>query len=77
MLKYLPYIFQDHWEPGTFSEEIIEQVKKAGMKIIEKITINEISGTEEQYETDFKNIELRCMELAEKYSEKKNYFKLY
>ena len=54
--------------------EIIEQVNKAEMKIIEKMTINEISGTEEKYEADFKNIQTRCLELAEKYSENKELF---
>jgi len=28
LVKYLPYIFQDHWELGTSSEEIIEIIRK-------------------------------------------------
>ena len=61
--------------PNVLREnEINEQVNKSGMKIIEKITINEISGTEEKYEIDFKNIQMRCMELAEKYTENKELF---
>jgi hypothetical protein len=48
-----------------------------GANIIEKITINEISGTEEKYETDFKNIQIRCMELIKKYPENKDLFLSY
>ena len=28
LVKYLPCIFQDHWELGTSSKEIIEIIKK-------------------------------------------------
>ena len=64
--------------PNVFQEkEINEQVNRAGMEIIEKITINEISGTEEKYETDFKNIQMRCMELVEKYPKNKDLFLSY
>jgi len=64
--------------PNVLREkEINEQVNKAEMEIIGKITINEISGTEEKYDIDFKNIQMRCMELVEKYSENKELFLSY
>ena len=64
--------------PNVLREkEINEQVNKAEMEIIEKITINEISGTEVKYDTDYKNIQMRCMELVEKYPENKELFLSY
>ena len=61
--------------PNVLSEtEIIKQIKNAGMKLIEKTTINDISTTHEKYENDFRNIKNRCMELAEKYPENKKLF---
>jgi len=68
-------IYPNKEYPNVLKEnEINDQVNKAGMKIIEKMTINEISGTEEKYGTDFNNIEKRCMELVEKYPENKELF---
>ena len=58
-------------------KEIAKQVDKAGMEIIYKITINEISGTRKKYENEFKNIQKRCMELVEKYPENKEMFLRY
>jgi len=61
--------------PDILSEnEIIKQINSAGMELIEKMTINDISGTNERYENDFNNIKKRCMELAEKYPENKELF---
>ena len=61
--------------PNIFREtEITSQVNKAGMELIYKITINEISGTRQKYENEYNNIRKRCMELAEKYPEDKGMF---
>ena len=63
--------------PNTFREtEITDQVSKAGMELIYKITINEISGTRQKYENEYNNIRKRCVELAEKYpGDKEMFFK--
>jgi len=61
--------------PDILSEnEIIRQINSAGMELIEKTTINEISSTNEKYENDFENIKKRCMELADKYPDNKKLF---
>ena len=52
--------------------DILKQISNAGMEIIDKITNDEISGTDEAYENEYKNIEKRCMELIEKFPEDKN-----
>src|SRR5215510_12498964 len=42
--------------PNVLQEnEILKQMDDAEMELVEKITINELSGTDEMYETDFKN----------------------
>jgi cyclopropane fatty-acyl-phospholipid synthase-like methyltransferase len=48
--------------------------KKDIMELIELITINEIHGKKEEYENEFENIQIRCMELVEKYPEDKSIF---
>ena len=55
-------------------KEIIDQVSRAEMELIYKITINEITDTREKYKREFKNIQKRCMELAEKYPENREMF---
>lgn len=54
--------------------DLLEQINRAGMEIIDEITVNEIPDQHECYESEYKNIEKRCMELAEKYPESKNMF---
>jgi len=55
-------------------DNLLKQLDKAGMELIEMITINEISGIDEKYDKDFKNLQKRCMELVEKYPEDKKLF---
>jgi 2-polyprenyl-3-methyl-5-hydroxy-6-metoxy-1,4-benzoquinol methylase len=57
--------------------ELIKQVNDVGMKIIEKITINENPVINEEYENEYKNVEKRCMELIEKHPENKDLFSGY
>jgi cyclopropane fatty-acyl-phospholipid synthase-like methyltransferase len=61
--------------PNVLQENIIiKEINDAGMDLIEKLTINEISGTDEMYENDFEKMQNRCMELVEKYPEDKELF---
>ena len=52
--------------------ELLNQIKKAGMELIDKITNNEISNVNEKFEDEFKNIQKRCLELIKKYPEDKD-----
>jgi len=52
-------------------DEIIRQIDSTGMELIEKMTINDIHRTNEKYESDFKSIQNRCMELSEKFPKDK------
>jgi SAM-dependent methyltransferase len=70
--------------PNTLREsELIKQINNAGMELIKKITVDEISeyagkhleaGIGEEYENEFIKIEKRCMELIEKYPDRKELF---
>jgi cyclopropane fatty-acyl-phospholipid synthase-like methyltransferase len=55
-------------------DDIMEQIKNAGMELIELIAINEIHGIKEEYENEFEKIQKRCMELVEKYPKDKVIF---
>jgi hypothetical protein len=44
------------------------------MELIETVTINEISGIDEDYENEFKNLKKRCMELVEIFPQDKELF---
>ena len=61
--------------PSVLKEsELLNQIKNAGMQLIDKITINEVPGTEEGYDKEFMNLQKRCMELIEKHPDKKDLF---
>jgi len=67
--KEYPYIYK--------KSELLNQIENAGMNLIDKVTINEISGVQEKYENEFDNLEKRCLELTEKYPEDKELFLKY
>ena len=52
--------------------EILRQINNAGMQIIDTVTINEIPDINEQYDNEYKNLEKRCLELAEKFPKDKD-----
>jgi len=54
--------------------ELIAQINNAGMKLIDEVTVNEIPTIHENYETEFKNLQKRCIELAERFPEDKESF---
>jgi cyclopropane fatty-acyl-phospholipid synthase-like methyltransferase len=59
--------------PNVFQKSIIlNQIKNAGMEIIDSITGDEIPETKEYLENESNNLEKRCMELIEKYPEDKS-----
>jgi len=47
------------------------------MNLIDVVTINEIPDINENYETEFKNLENRCLELIEKHPKDKELFLKY
>jgi len=57
--------------------ELIKQINNAGMDLINTVTIDEISGINENYENEFKNLENRCLELIEKHPKDKELFLKY
>jgi len=57
--------------------ELIKQINNTGMNLIDVVTINEIPDINENYETEFKNLENRCMELIEKHPKDKELFLKY
>jgi len=63
---------------GTLRKsEVLKQTADAGMEIIDTITNDDIPGINEEYETQFKNVKKRCMELSKKYPEDKELFLAY
>jgi cyclopropane fatty-acyl-phospholipid synthase-like methyltransferase len=57
--------------------DLLDQIKNAGMELIDVITFNEISELNEEFENEFQNIQNRCMELVGKYPEDKELFYKY
>ena len=51
--------------------ELLEQINRAGMDLIEIITASEMSGIDDGFERQFADIQKRCLELVEKYPEDK------
>ena len=51
--------------------EIIKQISNARMELIETVKVNEIPDINEVYENEFKNLQKRCIELAEKHPKDK------
>jgi precorrin-6B methylase 2 len=61
--------------PNILQEtDLIQQINDAGMELIDRITSDDISGVDEKYEMEYKNIQNRCMELAGKHPESKRLF---
>ena len=59
--------------PNVFQKgEILEQINKSGMELIETITDDEFPELNEYLEFEAKNLEKRCNELMETYPEDKN-----
>jgi len=54
--------------------ELLKQINNAGMELVKEITINEIPVVTEGYESEFENLQKRCMELTEKHPEDKELF---
>ena len=54
--------------------ELIMQVKNAGMELIDTITKFDILDVNEGYDSEFENLKKRCMELVEKHPSDKNLF---
>ena len=54
--------------------ELLDQIKNAGMELIDMIIYDEISELNKEFENEFRNIQNRCMELAGKYPEDKELF---
>jgi predicted O-methyltransferase YrrM len=57
--------------------DLLNQIKQAGMELVDKITNDDIPNTDERFEDEFKNLEKRCLELIEKYPEDKELFSRY
>ena len=56
--------------------ELIRQINSAGMELIETVKINELPYINENYENEFKYLQKRCLELAQKFPrDKKLFFK--
>jgi SAM-dependent methyltransferase len=61
--------------PGVFrKKDILEQINKSGMEILEEKTIFEDTEIELEYKNEYNNLNNRCMELIEKYPENKEIF---
>ena len=63
--------------PGVMQiNDILDQISKAGMEIVEKITSGENfeRKVEYEYDNEFQNLEKRCLELVENYPEDKELF---
>lgn len=54
--------------------DILIQINKARMEVIDSITNDDSRKINEGHETQYKNLQKRCMELIEKYPEKRNIF---
>ena len=59
-------------------EDILKQSESAGMQLIDIVadddTCDDVSGLDEEFKIELKNITKRCMELADTYPEKKQLF---
>ena len=61
--------------PGILRKsELIKQVKSAEMELTDEISGDEMPGLDNDYETQFKNLQKRCTELIEKYPNDKELF---
>jgi cyclopropane fatty-acyl-phospholipid synthase-like methyltransferase len=54
--------------------ELLTQINNAGMELIEKLTIDDIPETTEDFDNQFQNIQNRCMELIKKLPGNKELF---
>jgi len=54
--------------------DLMNQINNAEMELIDKITNDEISGVNEEYENEFQNLYKRCMELIKKFPDNKKLF---
>ena len=61
--------------PNIFQKSnLIKQIKKTGMEIIDSITDEKIPNQKDEHDKEFENLEKRCLELVEKYPKEKNIF---
>lgn len=54
--------------------ELLSQINKAGMILIDEVIAREDNKVIENYDTEFQNLKRRCLELAEKHPDKSELF---